>query len=218
MHPVLIVIAVIVAGFVGLGILGALISPDSEPTATQTTQTTPEPTTTAADRPKPASSATDKPEAKPAEAKPKPTPKAVQPKPKPAKPKAPGLNQAVRDGDFTFTVTKVEYSTEPIGSEYLNTKPQGQFVLVHMTVANHGKEAGTFFGDNQYALDAGGRQFSADGEAAIYLEDSESLLEQINPGNKLSGIVVFDVPKGTKIQKLELHDSAFSDGAIVTVR
>jgi hypothetical protein len=201
-HPVLIVIAVVVAAFFGLAIIGALISPDGEPTATQTTRTTPEPTSSAADRP----------ESTP-EAKPKATPKPAQPKPK-----TPGLNQAVRDGDFTFTVSKVEYSSEPIGSEYLNTKPQGQFVIVHMTIANHGKEAGSFFGDNQYALDSKGRQFSADTEAAIYLEESESLYEEINPGNKLSGVVIFDVPKGTKIQQLELHDSAFSDGVTVTVR
>jgi len=33
----------------------------------------------------------------------------------------------------------------------------------------------------------------------------------------LSGTVVFDVPKHVKVQRLDPHDSAFSDGVLVNV-
>jgi hypothetical protein len=43
-------------------------------------------------------------------------------------------------------------------------------------------------------------------------------LQDINPGNSVSGIVVFDVPNGQTPGHLELHDSAFSGGVTVNVQ
>ncbi len=58
---------------------------------------------------------------------------------------------------------------------------------------------------------AAGQKYEADGAAGIHLEeDSRAFLEDINPGNSVNGIVVFDIPKDGQIVKLELHDSAFS--------
>ena len=143
-------------------------------------------------------------------------------KPKTVKPSTskaaavPGIGSTVKDGKFTFVVTKVVPGKTKVGDQYLNKKSQGQFVLVYVTVTNHGDEAQSFFGDNQVVYDAQGRKFSADSEAAIYLGDaSKSLYEEINPGNSVKGIVVFDVPKGVKLTKIELHDSAFSGGVDV---
>ncbi|WP_369373022.1 DUF4352 domain-containing protein [Promicromonospora sp. Populi] len=132
-------------------------------------------------------------------------------------PKVAGLGDPVRDGKFEFTVTKIEADVAQIGDEYLGKKAQGQFLLVHLKVENIGDEAQTFFGDNLTAFDADGREFSADTEAAFYLDESNSFINEINPGNATDGIVVFDVPKDTKITTLELHDSFFSNGVTVAV-
>jgi len=130
-----------------------------------------------------------------------------------AEEKVPGLGDKVRDGKFMFTVTKVETGVRQIGSNAFGVKAQGQFVLVHMSVKNIGDEAQTLFGDNQ-KLFIGGKEYSADTEAGIYLDDSKSFIEEINPGNKLTGVVVFDVPKSAKkFDKIEVHDSVFSGGA-----
>ena len=139
---------------------------------------------------------------------------------KPAdEPKPIGLNQEASDGDFTFKVTKIEDGGTKIGDEYLNTKAQGKFVLVHMTIKNHGTDPGTFFGDNQYLVDTQGRKASADTEAAIYMGDNaQAIFEEINPGNTLSGVVVFDIPANATPASLELHDSAMSGGVTVTVK
>ena len=42
-------------------------------------------------------------------------------------------------------------------------------------------------------------------------------VNEINPGNQARRRIVFDVPKGTSIVKLELHDSAFPNGVEVRV-
>ncbi len=105
-----------------------------------------------------------------------------------------------------------------IGSEFLNTTAQGQFCLVHVSVKNIGNEARTFTSGDQYAYNAANQKYEADSSAAIYLEgDSRSFFEDINPGNSVNGVVVFDIPKDAAITKLELDDSAFSGGVVTKV-
>jgi hypothetical protein len=130
---------------------------------------------------------------------------------------APGLNDAVRDGKFEFTVKKVDCGKTEIGSSMLGTKAQGQFCLVSVKVENIGDEAQSMFGDNQLMFDKEGREFSADTEAAIYLDNAQTLWEEINPGNSINGVVVFDVPKNAVPESIELHDSMFSDGVTVSL-
>ncbi|MEU4823509.1 DUF4352 domain-containing protein [Actinomadura sp. NPDC023710] len=127
------------------------------------------------------------------------------------------IGQSVKDGKFTFVVTKVSTRTSSIGPEGVGKKPQGKFVLVNMKVTNHGKEAQTFDGDSQKLL-AGDKEYSADTEAAIYLESARSLLEEINPGNTVNGTVIFDVPTEVTPSAIELHDSPFSAGVRVNLR
>ena len=134
-----------------------------------------------------------------------------------AEPALPGVGDAVRDGKFEFTVTEVEPGVQEIGDEFLSQEAQGQFVLVHLTVENIGDESQYFDGNNVTGYDAKKREFAADTEAAIYLDDSNSFLNEINPGNSVQGVVVFDVPADVELSQLELHDSVFSGGVEVTL-
>jgi hypothetical protein len=129
-----------------------------------------------------------------------------------------GLGQPAPDGDFSFVVSGVDCSLTEIGNEYFGTQAQGQFCVVDVAVTNIGDTAGSFFGDNSKLLNAEGQEFSADTEAAIYLENSDSLFEEINPGNTLNSKIVFDVPAGTTPTAIELHDSAFSGGVTVALQ
>ena len=132
-----------------------------------------------------------------------------------AKNEAPGLGTPVRDGKFEFTVNKVDCGKKRIGTADFGTSAQGQFCLVSVKVENIGKEAQTLDGSSQYLFGSGGQKFDADTEAAIYLDDAKTFLEEINPGNSVDGVVVFDIPKSATPTKLELHDSPFSGGATV---
>ena len=129
-----------------------------------------------------------------------------------------GIGTEVRDGDFAFVVTGVEPGVKQLGEGAWSTRAQGEFVLVRVTVTNVGTESTMFSGTNQKLLDAQGREFDADsGSAVMYLPDSESFLNQINPGNRVNATVVFDVPAGLAPTAIELHDSMFSGGATVAL-
>lgn len=99
-----------------------------------------------------------------------------------------------------------------------NQKAQGQFCLVTVKVKNIAKEPQTFSSASQFAYGADGARFEADDAAGIFIEDNDTLFNKINLGNSVSGILVFDIPKGAKIVKLKLHDSPFSGGVNVTVK
>ena len=126
-----------------------------------------------------------------------------------------GVGSAVRDGKFEFVVQGVDRGQTQIGTEYLNNKAQGEFVLVTVNVTNVGDQPQSFIGGNAKLFDSAGREFSASTEAAIYLQDSNSLYEEINPGNTVTGTLVFDIPSATALDRLELHDSMFSGGVTV---
>ena len=129
---------------------------------------------------------------------------------------APQLGKTVRDGKFAFTVTAVKCGIAQVGTgDILVQKAQGQYCRVSLKVENIGDEAQMMFASNQYLFDTKGRKFSADATANIYDDSAKLMFEEINPGNSIKGFVYFDVPKGTKVSKLELHDSMFSGGVEV---
>ncbi|WP_328415493.1 DUF4352 domain-containing protein [Micromonospora sp. NBC_00389] len=128
------------------------------------------------------------------------------------------VGEAARDGKFEFTVKSAKCGVAKVGSDLLGQKAQGQFCLVTVNVKNIGKEAQMFDGSSQKAYAADGTEYSADGGAAIYAnKNAETFLNDVNPGNQVSGVVVFDIPKNVKIAKLELHDSPFSGGVDVSL-
>lgn len=123
----------------------------------------------------------------------------------------------VRDGKFEFTVTGIKTATK-VGNEYMNKTAQGRFVLVAVTVSNIGDESQIFDSSAQKAFDTSGREYSADGEAGVYLGDEgNAFLNEINPGNGVRGTLVFDVPTSVDLASLELHDSLFSGGVKVSL-
>jgi len=130
----------------------------------------------------------------------------------------PRIGEPASDGDFTFVVSGVDCSSTQIGDKYINTKSQGQFCILDVAVTNKGNSAGSFFGENAKLFNTTGQEFSADTEASIYLPDSSSLYEEINPGNTLNSKVIFDVPADTVPMTVELHDSAFSSGVTVALQ
>ncbi len=145
-----------------------------------------------------------------------PTTEAPSEEPAPEQ-QAAAIGTPVRDGKFEFTVTGVETGVARVGNDVLGQEAQGQYVLLHVTVTNIGTEAQYFDGSSQKLLDSAGREFSSDSSAAIYLDESNSFLNQINPGNSVDGIVVFDVPADAVLVSAELHDSMFSGGVSVAL-
>lgn len=126
---------------------------------------------------------------------------------------------AVRDGKFEFTVNAVDAPVKVVGDNpYLQKTAQGEYILVHLTVTNIGNKPQSYFSSNQTMIDDRGREFENDTMAGINVNDGTAMMSDINPGNSIQVVVVFDVPAGTVPTTLELHDSAFSGGAEVALR
>ena len=124
----------------------------------------------------------------------------------------------VTDGDFEFIVGGVEQGVAEVGGEFLSEEAQGEFVIIDLTVKNIGDEASYFSDSDQILFDTAGNEYSTNTSAGIYLEDNDIWLAEINPGNQVEGKIVFDVPVGTALAKLELHDSFLSGGAEVSLQ
>lgn len=143
---------------------------------------------------------------------------AAQPKKTDQKPSGPKIGQAARDGKFEFVVQKVDCGKTEVGEQFLNKTAQGQFCLVSLSVKNVGDKQQLFDGSSQKAIGASGATYGHDGTAELYAnKQNQTFLNQINPGNQVTGLLVFDIPKDATIKTLELHDSPFSGGVKVDV-
>lgn len=130
---------------------------------------------------------------------------------------AANIGTPVRDGKFEFTVATIDPGVSTIGTDPLTATAQGQFVLVHLTVRNIGDQQQLLDQSAQQMIDQRGRQLSsAPGDA--FLVDPQNFLAEINPGNSVDGVLVFDIPTDSVPTKLVLHDSVFSNGVTVPLR
>lgn len=131
-----------------------------------------------------------------------------------------GIGDEALDGKFAFTVSKVKCGVKEVGDEFLNQKAQGQFCLVTLSVKNIGDESQIFDAGSQKGITSTGATVDADGSASLYAnENADSFLTEINPGNSLEDvIVVYDIAKDQELTTLELHDSIFSDGVLVSAK
>ncbi len=131
-----------------------------------------------------------------------------------------GIGQAAQDGKFEFTVNSFKCGDTTVGTnQYLTKTAQGEYCLMNLTVKNIGNQAQLFDASNEYVYDSSNNKLSADSTASTYANpDGSTFLNQINPGNSVTGTVAFDVAKGATIATAELHDSAFSSGVKVTLK
>jgi hypothetical protein len=70
-----------------------------------------------------------------------------------------------------------------------------------MQVENIGSDPGEVFATNQYLFDTSNRKFEADSSSTDAL-----FFQQLNPGQKVSGKVIWRVPGGFEPDHLEPHD------------
>ncbi|MGJ9529894.1 DUF4352 domain-containing protein [Actinotignum sp. GS-2025a] len=127
-----------------------------------------------------------------------------------------GIGTPVVLGDFEVTVTNVEKGVSHIGNDVLGKDATGQYVIVDVTVKNTGKEAAGFAESEQKLVDTEGRQHSVSGDS-LYLGDASMIYEKVNPGNTVSGKLLFDVPADAVPAKLEL-ETGWIHNATVTLQ
>lgn len=130
------------------------------------------------------------------------------------------IGQPANDGKFEFTVSSITCGKTSVGTnQYMTKQAQGQFCLLAVSVKNIGNEPQSLFSANQKLLNAQGQQFAADDLATSYAApEGSTWYSNINPGNSVSGVIVFDLPKDQTPTIAELHDSSFSGGVKVNLQ
>jgi hypothetical protein len=129
----------------------------------------------------------------------------------------PGVGDPVRDGQFEFVVDSVDCGTRSVGEGLGRKDAVDQFCLVAIRVENIGQEGRTFAGGQQHLFDEAGKRHDPDLAATIRRGDGRLLSTHLNPGQRLAGTLVYDVPEPVALDRLELHDAPFSGGASVVL-
>lgn len=119
-----------------------------------------------------------------------------------------GLGEVVTVGDFEVTVTGTEGGITQVGDDMFGEEAQGQFVKVLVTVENTGDAAEYFLDSEQKLIDDSDRQHST--SSASYLLDEQSLfLTEINPGNRVEGVLLYDIPEDAVPTAIDLTGGFF---------
>lgn len=127
------------------------------------------------------------------------------------------VGEAITAGDLSVTVTDVETGLKRIGDANFGSDAQGQYVKVSVSVTNNGKEATYFTESDQHLIDDQDRQHSTSGDS-MYLGNESVLFEQINPGNTVNGIMLFDIPADATVKAIDIDTGLFSNPVRVTVK
>jgi hypothetical protein len=132
---------------------------------------------------------------------------------------APGVGDKVRDGKFEFVVSRVDCSRTTVGLEHLQRTARGRYCVVSLSVRNIADTPRYLLGQAQKAVDATGTEHRSDTIAGVYANrDTQTFLERLDPGERVTGKLVFDVPRRIALTTVELHDSPLSGGVEVTLR
>ncbi|MGK5679787.1 DUF4352 domain-containing protein [Actinoplanes sp. URMC 104] len=120
------------------------------------------------------------------------------------------------EGTLAVSVTGTECGLASLGEADLPLAADGEFCLVSVAVQNKGQEPRLLDPGAQRAVDAAGRSHRVAEQAAVFVNDQDpSLLDEIPAGAIREGVVPFDVPRGTRLTALVLHESPDSTGVRV---
>jgi hypothetical protein len=129
----------------------------------------------------------------------------------------PQLGQPVRDGNLEFVVSQVRCGVSEVGGGLAKRTADGQYCLADVQVTNVKNDARTLYEPFQKLVDSAGHKHSADITMRVVFRD-QTLWDTVEPGQRVSGTMVFDIPLDATAQSLELHDGIASGGVTVRLR
>lgn len=131
-----------------------------------------------------------------------------------------GKGTTVRDGKLEFAVLDVHRDLAGIGDPYFGAEPStGAFTTVTLHVHNLSDEAVTFDSSYVVGIDGSGTKLPSDREAGYFAnEHAAGILTTLPAGAEMSIRVAYDVPDGERLTGVQVHDSVFSRGAVITFK
>lgn len=121
-------------------------------------------------------------------------------------------------GNFEIRVTSLRCGVESVGPDGLEQRAAGQFCLLGVTVKNTGSQPELFDSAAQRVYDTNGVAYAVADQAAVFLNDrSQTLLDEISPGNTVAGVLPFDVPVNAQLTGVSVHASVSTPGVRMTL-
>jgi hypothetical protein len=127
------------------------------------------------------------------------------------------LGTPVRDGNLEFVVSSVRCGVPQVGSGLVKRTADGQYCLADVRATNVKNDARTLYEPFQKLVDSAGHKHSADLTMRVVFRD-QTIWDKIQPGQRVRGTMVFDIPKNVSATALELHDGVASGGVTVRIR
>ncbi len=141
-----------------------------------------------------------------------------------ATPQEVNIGQTVSDAGFNFLVNSIKCGEKQIktsGLAYYYSDAQGQFCRLNITITNTGNTTNSIGVSNQYTFNAQGQRYDYAGGATANAANTYAgspLNGDINPGNSITGDIVFDVPVGITLTVAELHGGYDSLGVRINLQ
>lgn len=121
-------------------------------------------------------------------------------------------------GEYQITVSKLSTASSVGDPNGLNSKAQGQYYIVDLTIKNLDKTASTVDSNLFKIKGPTGNEYTSDTTGTMYDNDNASFfLQQLNPGVQETGKLVFDMPANLKGLTLELS-GGFTSSDTATVQ
>lgn len=114
---------------------------------------------------------------------------------------------AVVEPEVSIVADGLERTTT-IGSDGWEEEAQGEYVVVTVTVTNNSGEEISISGDDFSLIGADGTEYGVSSDLPI-TDDTPLIYETVNPGNSVTGYILFDVPEGTEIGSMQ-YEALFS--------
>jgi Domain of unknown function (DUF4352) len=128
------------------------------------------------------------------------------------------LTRTGADGAFIVTVTRLRCGVRSVGPADLQQRAKGEFCLVNVTVENAVREPRLLEGGAQRVVDVHGRAYAVDDRAAAFLNERvPSLLDEVPAATTVNGVLPFEVPAGTRLSALLMHESAGTRGTRIAL-
>lgn len=112
--------------------------------------------------------------------------------------------------DIPIVVDEV-VRTKTIGMSGMEDTAQGEYVVVYITATNESGEPVTIDGDGFTLIGVDGTQYGVSSDWPI-TDDPQIIYEDVNPGNSVSGYILFDVPEGTELASMQYEEFLSLDG------
>lgn len=120
------------------------------------------------------------------------------------------IGDTVTVGDMQYRVNSFKVK-KVLGNEYFNSKANGTYVLLNVTIKNNGSDEVTI-DSNFFELHKGKKTYETDANGTLYAnmdskgKENTFFLQGLNPDSKMTGTIAFDVaPQVAKSNNLKLQ-------------